>query len=90
MSSYQQRVSAERLAAQAPAVQKTAKAILDELKSLENYLHWALNPEDKDGRRYWLASLIEHAHMLVDLGHAYRAALAADPPPKEDDESHSE
>ena len=86
ISSYQQRMNAERLARQAPDVQRTAKEILDELKNVEGYLYWSLDPEDnKDQIAYNVGNLIDHAHALVDLGHAWRAVLAANPPPKETD-----
>ena len=89
MNLYQQKVNADRLANQAPAVQKTAKLILDELKDVERYLYWSLDPEDnKDQGAYNVTNLIDHAHALVDLGHAWRAVLKANPPPKDqkDDE----
>lgn len=80
MNAYQQRVNAERLANQAPAVQKTAKEILEALKSVEQYMRWSLDPEEKDPS-YFCTNLIDQAHALVDLGHAWRATLAANPPP---------
>jgi hypothetical protein len=90
-TSYQQRVNAERLARQAPAVQKTAKAILKETMAIDQCLYWALDPDKKNQGFYWLAGLIEHAHMLVDLGHEYRAelaaALAANPPEEPEKDS---
>jgi hypothetical protein len=85
MNPYQQRVNAEWLARQAPEVKKLAKEILDELKNVETYLYWAFNPEEKDGGGYYCQSVIDHAHMLVDQAHEFRAALRANPPPKEDD-----
>ena len=88
MNLYQQKVNAERLAAQAPAVQKVAKELLDELKNIEHYLYWAFDPDEKDGGAYYCQSLLDHAHMLVDQAHEFRAAVKANPPPKEteDDE----
>ena len=88
MDSYQARVNDERLARQAPDVQRTAKEIFEALKDVERYLHWALDPSEKDGGAYYCQNLIDHAHALVDLGHAWRAVLTANPPPKEkeDDE----
>jgi hypothetical protein len=87
MNLYQQKVNAERLARQAPDVQRTAKEIFDALKDVERYLYWSIDPEDnKDGGAYNVTNLIDNAHALVDLGHAWRAVLAANPPPKEDDD----
>jgi hypothetical protein len=71
---------------QAPDVKTTAKQMLEALKTIEQYLYWAIDPEEKDGGRYFSWTLIEHAHALVDLGHAYRAALAAAPPPADDED----
>ena len=84
-TNYNRRVNAERLARQAPDVKKLATEILEELKSIEQSVYWAIDPDDKSG--LWENSLIEHAHALVDLGHEYRAALKANPPPKEDEET---
>ena len=84
MTSYQRNVNAERLARQAPDVQRTAKEILEQLKSIEKLLYWSINPEDELAE--WGASMIEHAHALVDLGHAWRAVLKDNPPPSEDEE----
>ena len=87
MNSYQARVNAETLARQAPDVQRTAKEILEALKDVERYLYWSLDPEDnKDQGAYNVGNLIDHAHALVDLGHAWRAVLKDNPPPKEPDE----
>lgn len=86
MNSYQQKVNAERLANQAPAVKKIAKELLDELKNIDMYLYWALDPEEKDGGMYYCQSLLDHAHMVIDQAHEFRAALKANPPPKEEDE----
>ncbi len=82
-TAYQQRVNSERLERQAPEVQKIAKEILEELKGLERCLYWAIDPEDDPMQ--WTASMIERAHALVDQTHEYRAALKADPPPKEEE-----
>ncbi len=89
LTAYQARVNVERLERQAAGVQKTAKEILEELKSLEQSLYWALDPDERDGGIQWSESFIEHAHALVDLGHDYRAALKANPPLKEADEDPS-
>jgi hypothetical protein len=86
MNAYQQRVNAERLASQAPAVRKKARELLDELRNLEMYLYWSFDPDEKDGGMYYCQSMLDHAHMLVDLAHEYRAELRANPPPKEPDE----
>ena len=91
MNQYQQRVNAERLACQAPAVQKTAKEILYELKSIELYLYWSLDPEDnKDQIAYNVGNLIDHAHALVDLGHAWHARVLKkpNPPPKDQEDDN--
>ena len=87
MNPYTQRENTARLARQAPEVQKLAKEILDELRNVELYLSWAINPEEKDGGAYYCQSVIDHAHMLIDQAHYFRAALRANPPPKEDDEN---
>ena len=84
MDNYNRRVNAERLARQAPVVQKTAKEILAVLKDIEKGLYWALDPDDKACQ--WETSLIEHAHALLDYTHDYRAALKANPPPKDEDD----
>ena len=86
MNPYTQRENIARLARQAPEVQKLAKELLDELKNVETYLYWAINPEEKDGGAYYCQSVIDHAHMLIDQAHEFRAALRANPPPKEDDD----
>ena len=83
-TNYNRRINDERFVRQHPAVQKTMKEILAELKSIEQSLYWAIDPEDRSG--LWENSLIEHAHALIDLGHEYKAALKANPPPKEDEE----
>ena len=67
-------------------MQKLVKEILDELKNVELYLYWAINPEEKDGGAYYCQTLLDHAHMLIDQAHEFRAALRANPPPKEDEE----
>ena len=90
MSEYQRRVAAERLARQAPDVQCTAKEIREALKSIEQYMLWSLDPSEKDGGSYYCTNLIDHAHSLVDLGHAWRAVLAANPPTKEPDGEQEE
>lgn len=82
MNAYQQRVNAERLERQAPPVKKIVKEILDQLKTIEQSMYWSIDGEQKSGG-YWPSSLIEHAHALLDLGHDYRAALAANPPPED-------
>lgn len=87
MSHYQDRINAERLKRQAPDVQRTAREIFDALKDIERYLYWSIDPEDnKDGGAYNVTNLIDNAHALLDLGHAWRAVLKDNPPPKEDDE----
>ena len=86
MNAYTRRVEAERLARQAPDVQRTAKEILEVLKSVEQYMRWSLNPAEKDGGAYYCQNLLERAHELVDLAHEFRAAFKANPPPKEDDD----
>ena len=84
MTAYQDRVNTERLARQAPDVKRLAKEILDQLKTMEQQVYWAL---DDDAPAYWPTSLIEHAHLLIDIGHDYRAALKANPPPLEDNDA---
>jgi hypothetical protein len=84
MNSYQQRVNAERLARQAEPVKKLVKEILKELESIERCVYWAIDPEDALSDT-WPSTIIERAHALVDMGHDYRAALKADPPPKEEE-----
>lgn len=85
MTAYQDRVDAARLASQGVEVQKAAGAILDELANLRHYLYWALDPAEDAA--YYCQSLLDHAHMLVDLAHDYRAALKAHPPlPETDDD----
>jgi hypothetical protein len=89
MNAYQQRVNAERLERQAEPVKKAAKEILAELKSIDLYLHWAMDPDEKDGGAYYTQTLLDHAHELLDLAHAYRQALKANPSPKEEDEDQA-
>ena len=84
---YNRRVNAEHLARQAEPVKKLVQEILKELKSIEQSLYWAIDPEESDGGMQWSESLIEHAHALVDIGHEYKAALKANPPPKEEEET---
>ena len=79
---YNRRVNAERMKRQAPDVQRTALEIREALKSIEQYMNWSLDPEENDPS-YFVANLIDHAHALVDLGHAWRAVLKDNPPPKE-------
>ncbi len=86
MNEYQRRMNTERLGRQAPEVKKIAKELLDEVRNVETYLYWSLDPEEKDGGMYYCQTLLDHAHMLVDQAHEYRAALRANPPPKEDEE----
>ena len=86
MNQYQERVNAERIKRQHPDVQKLVKEIRDELKNVETYLYWALDPEEKDGGAYYCQTLLDHAHMLIDQAHEFRAALKANPPPKEDED----
>jgi hypothetical protein len=85
VTSYRRRINEALFARQAPAVQKTLKEILEELKSIEQCLYWAIDPDDPVDM--WPGSLIEHAHALLDLGHDYRAALKANPPPKDEEDA---
>ena len=85
MNQYQCRVNAENFANQAQPVALAIKDILRELKAIEQAIYWAIHPGEKDGGAQWAASLIEHAHTLIDLGHEYRAALKANPPPNEEE-----
>jgi hypothetical protein len=86
MNAYQQRVNAENLANQAEPVKLAAEDIKTALKTIEQYLYWSIDPEEKDGGAYFAQNLLDHAHELVDRAHAYRAARVANPPPKEDDD----
>ena len=90
MNAYQHRTSAERLVAQHPDVKGAAKAILESLKNLERYLYWSIDPDEKDGGAYYCNNLLDQAHLLVDEAHAYRAALKANPPPKDDETDENE
>ena len=90
MDSYQARVNDERLARQAQTVQDSARSILDALKTIETYVYWAFDPDEKEGGMYNCRNLLEHAHELVDQAHEFRARVRANPPPKEtedDDEA---
>jgi hypothetical protein len=71
-------MNAERLARQAPAVKKAAQELLAELKDIETYLYWALDPDEKDAGAYMAQYLLDHAHTLIDCAHAYRAKRALD------------
>jgi hypothetical protein len=84
VNQYQQRVNAGRLANQAPEVKKKAEELLAELRNIEMYLYWSIDPVE-DGM-YYCRTLLDHAHMLVDLAHEYRVELKANPPPKEEEE----
>jgi hypothetical protein len=86
LQDYQDKANAERLACQHPPVTAAAKEILVTLKNIERYLYWALDPEEKDGGAYYAQNLLANAHELVDQAHAYRAALIANPPPKDAEE----
>ena len=89
MNAYQQRVNAERLERQAQPVKQAAHDLREAMKSIEQYLYWALDPDEKDGGAYYTQNIIDHAHSLIDYAHAYRQALKANPPPKEDDEDQA-
>ena len=84
MTEYRQQKNEERLAAQHPDVQAAAKDIRQTLKDVEQYMIWALDPENEDHGRYDCQNLLDHAHYLVDHAHAYRTAVKANPPPKEE------
>ena len=86
MDNYNRRVNAERLARQAKEVKLAAEDIRSTLIDIERYLYWALDPSEKDGGQYYCQSLLEHAHALIDRAHDYRAALKANPPPKDEDD----
>jgi hypothetical protein len=86
MNSYRERMREERIARQAPEVQCAIKDLRETIKSIETYVAWALDPTEKDGGAYYTQNLLEHAHQLVDQAHAFRAALAAHPSPKDEDE----
>ena len=85
MTNYARRVNDMNLAAQHADVKRTAKEILEEIKTISQYMYWTLDPDEKDPS-YFCTTLIEHAHTLVDLGHAWRAVIAANPPPKVEEE----
>ena len=89
MDNYNRRVNAERLARQAPDVQGAAKEIFEALKDVERYLYWSLDPAEKDGGAYYAQNLLDHAHELIDQAHTFRAALKANPPPKETDDEET-
>lgn len=86
MNQYREKMNAQRLEAQAPAVKAAAKMILAQQKSIEQYLYWALSPEEKDGGAYYCQNLLDYAHELVDQAHEFRAAVKANAPPKEEDD----
>jgi len=86
MNSYQERVREERLARQAPEVRHAIKDLRETMKQIETYVAWALDPTEKDGGAYYTNNALEYAHQLVDQAHAFRAALAAHPSPKDEDE----
>ena len=86
VNQYQERENEYLIKRQHPDVQKLVKEIRAELRNVDVYLHWAINPEEKDGGAYYCQSVIDHAHMLIDQAHEFRAALRANPPPKEDDD----
>lgn len=86
MTPYQIRQNAANLVVQAPEVKAKIKDIVAMLESLERCLYWAIDPSESDGGQSWASSLIEHAHMLVDLGHEYRDALKANPPPRDEED----
>jgi hypothetical protein len=85
-SAYRQRVDAANLAAAHQSVQDSAKSILANLKSIENYLYWTLDPEEPQPR-YELNSIIEQAHELVDQAHEFRLRVRAHPPQPEPDDA---
>jgi hypothetical protein len=87
MNDYRQRINAERLARQAEPVKQAAEDILGALKDVERYLYWSIDPNERDGGAYYANTLLEHAHDLIDRAHEYRAALKANPPPREDEDA---
>ena len=89
MNDYRQRINEDRLERQAEPVRLAAKDIFRALKGVEQALYWSMDPSEKDGGAYYAQSALDRAHELVDLAHAYRAALKANPPPLEleDDEA---
>ena len=86
MNQYREKMNAQRLADQAKPVQAAAKDILEQLKSIDQYLYWTLGPDEKDGGAYYAQNLLDHAHELVDQAHAFKIAIAANPPPKEEED----
>jgi hypothetical protein len=86
MTSYQERVREERIARQAPEVQRAIKDLRQTMKQIEIYFAWSLNPDEKDGGAYYANNVLEYAHQLVDQAHVFRAALAVHPSPKDEDE----
>jgi hypothetical protein len=87
-SAYRQRVDAANLAASHHTVQDAAKSILASLKSIENYLYWALDPEEAAAERMtWERNMIEQAHELVDQAHEFRLRVRANPPQPEPDDA---
>lgn len=87
-SAYRQRVDAANLAAAHQTVQDAAKSIMASLKSIENYLYWAIDPEEPAAERTtWCRNIIEQAHELVDQAHLFRIRLEANPPQPEPDDA---
>ena len=86
MNQYREKMNALRLAAQAQTVQDSAKSILEALKTIESYVYWAIDADEKDGGMWNCQCLLEHAHELVDQAHEYRVRLKANPPPKEEED----
>ena len=84
MTEYKRQKNADLLAAQPPDVRAAAKAILTTLHDVENYLHWSMDPEEKDGGAYHAQQMLDYAHQLVDQAHAYRQALKTNPPKGDD------
>ena len=86
MNQYVMQRNKERLSLQHEDVKRAARALLDELRNVEQYLFWALDGEEKDGGAYYCQTLLDHTHSLVDQAHDFRAAVKANPPPKEEDD----
>lgn len=86
MNQYVMQRNAERLAVQHENVRKAARALIDELRNVEQYLFWAIDGSEKDGGAYYCHTLLDHAHMIIDQAHEFRAAIKANPPPKEEDQ----
>ena len=81
MTEYKRQKNADLLVAQHADVQAAAKAIRQTLHDVENYLHWSMDPDEKDGLAPTICqNLLDHAHQLVDEAHAYRQALRSQPP----------